>query len=61
MKADGASCTALRKLSPPYFTGRDAWVHAGVLGSKLILVMASTMDLSRRTMPGWERENKEKS
>ena len=42
----GASCTALRKPSPPYFTGRDAWVHAEVLGSKLMLVMAPTMDLS---------------
>ena len=46
-KAEGASCTALRKSSPPQFTGREAWIQEGSSPpSKWMLQMELKMDLS---------------
>ena len=38
-KAEGASCTALRRPKPPDLTGRDACNHAASLTDRLTLQM----------------------
>ena len=42
-KAEGASCTELLILRPPYLTRSEAWLQA--VWSRLMLVMSLTMDL----------------